>query len=318
MEAATIHDLINLEYDMYEHTINLIACIKDDFKQRLLTNIRNFITDIISKCRIETKELRREIILESRLIIYVCIMFSRIHMEKATEGLQVIYDENHEFDEDIATEINFDSMNVIDKSLSFSTTKRIYERCDFYHITEYIKWLLSAFRLEEDSILIKAEKEAIVKERKEINIKMEAIAKEKMGKGIKKEEMAKIEKVEAELIEKEKELLLREKIAIEQGVVYIKCLTKFVERLCIHPKSEFITFLKDRFDIIIPALIIMTKKTYGDDYVHRNTYYATKLKIDIYDINYLEIVLLLNLDVYILPKEYEAYFNDKMKLFLEL
>lgn len=316
MEYDEICELIDLEYHLYEHSVDLIACINGDFKRRLLANILNLITKIISKCSKEKNELRREIILESRLIIYTCIMFTRMHLESDTKELQVLYDENHDFDETECPEIPPDNMNVIDKSLSFLSTKKIYEECNFHHITKYIKWLLTAFKLEEDSILIKAEKLEITREKNAIELGKEILSRRKevciWGTDT---EMQKDEEI---LIEREKELHLREKNVIEKGVVYIKCLTIFIERLCTTPKSELITFLKDRFDIIVPALIIMTKKVYGDDYVVRNSYHTTRLKIDLYDVNYLEIALLLNLDVFISPEEYEAYFNDKMKLFLEL
>lgn len=86
---------------------------------------------------------------------------------------------------------------------------------------------------------------------------------------------------------------------------YIILVSILMERLCETKKQNLIDIVKDMIDFILPALIIIVVKLYGSDTACYNVEYTKRLKMDLIEINKMEIILMLNLKTHI---DYADYF----------
>lgn len=82
-----------------------------------------------------------------------------------------------------------------------------------------------------------------------------------------------------------------------------------LRHMCESKNQTAYSWLKNRFDHIIISVIIVARKLYVMDKPYYNHFYSKLFKINIIDINALEIVIILLFNTYIPESEYNSYLD---------
>lgn len=86
----------------------------------------------------------------------------------------------------------------------------------------------------------------------------------------------------------------------------IVCASIMIKKILSVKNDKILSLLKMRYDLIMIVIIILIRKMYGDgDIYYSNQYYSRRMKINLYELNELEIIMLMYINVSISDSEYE-------------
>jgi len=84
-----------------------------------------------------------------------------------------------------------------------------------------------------------------------------------------------------------------------------------LKRLCLLKNDDFFWWLFDKYDTLPLAVMIINRKMYEDDDYYDNKYYAKMFKMNLREINNLEMSILMLVDLYITDDEYQEIIGEK-------
>jgi hypothetical protein len=99
----------------------------------------------------------------------------------------------------------------------------------------------------------------------------------------------------------------------QSSTVELMCCAIFLYRLC-KIDDKFLAYLKTRFDLLLPTLLIICKKMYTCDKTLTNKHYATFLHLNLNDLNSLEIAIFMKVNILIKYIEYGRFVERSHKI----
>lgn len=210
---------------------NIIANISKRLA-KFVSHIHND-TDEISDMDVANKKL-----IKDRLIIMIYLVFNKIYYSNSKEQYNYVQNDNDEFvDSKHHTEKQCEVVRY-SESLSSIGIETIYKSRRFFHIFEYVNWIISALQVTDEECV---------------------------------------------------------------------CVSILLCRLYEIDDDIISTFLKGYVDMLVPIMIMISRKMYTQENSVANGQYSRVLHFELDKLNELEVIILTSINIYISQDEYEIY-----------
>ena len=151
------------EYINNRLLVDTISFVDPYNKSYLIEELDKYVNEIAHECEYESPTEQLRIILIGKLVIYTCIMYEKIYMSLPQLEFNFISQDTEEFDkkeenEDkyyklLSTATSTSTLTTNQKSLSSSTTYKIFQTRNLHEIDKYINWLCKGLQLTNEEII---------------------------------------------------------------------------------------------------------------------------------------------------------------------
>lgn len=102
--------------------------------------------------------------------------------------------------------------------------------------------------------------------------------------------------------------------AVKMTEVDVITTTILMKHICESNNNALYKWFQKKYDMLIVVILIVARKLYGVDHAYYNYYYSRMFKMNILEINAIEIALILHINMTITEREHDEYLGE---LYLE-